>query len=174
MPSTSPISTSDAIREEASGDEAAIAEVTALAFAGAAHSDGTEAAIVSRLRADDHLALSLVAEEKGRIVGHVAFSPVTIGGEHGGWFGLGPVSVLPGRQGDGLGSRLIRRGLEQLGKGGAEGCVVLGDPGFYRRFGFEHDPHLCYPGPPAEYFQRLVFSGVAPVGTVAYAPGFGA
>jgi putative acetyltransferase len=162
-----------AIRDEAPGDEAAIAEVTTLAFAGAPHSDGTEAAIVARLRADGDLALSLVAEEAGRIVGHAAFSPVTIEGAVCGWFGLGPVSVLPERQGEGVGSGLIDQGLERLRDFRAIGCVVLGDSGFYGRFGFMHDPRLWYPGPPAEYLQRLIFTGAPPTGTVAYARGFG-
>lgn len=167
-------STSELIRDETSGDEAAIAEVTALAFAGAAHSDGTEAAIVAQLRAGGDLALSLVIDRGTATIGHVAFSPVTIDGHHDGWFGLGPVSVLPERQGQGLGSELIERGLERLQESGAAGCVVLGDPGFYRLFGFAHDPRLRYPGPAAEYFQRLLFTGAAPSGTVAYARGFGA
>ena len=165
-------STSDRIREEAPGDEAAVASLTALAFAGAPHSDGTEPAIIARLRAKGDLALSLIAEENGRLLGHAAFSPVTIEGRHGGWFGLGPVSVLPERQGTGVGSALIRCGLDRLRDAGASGCVVLGDPAFYGRFGFVADAGLRYPGPPAEYFQRLVFTGDPPRGTVAYATAF--
>ena len=84
-----PTSTSDRIRDESPGDMACIAEVTSRAFAGAEHSDGTEAQIIERLRRDGDLALSLVAESGGAIVGHVAFSPVSIVGGAGEWFALG-------------------------------------------------------------------------------------
>ena len=89
------------------------------------------------------------------------------------WYGLGPVSVTPELQGEGIGSTLIRRGISELGATGAGGIVLLGDPAYYSRFGFAHDPALAYPGPPAEYFQRLVLAGSAPTGTVTYAPAFG-
>jgi putative acetyltransferase len=161
------------IREEAPGDEPAVAALTAAAFGEAAHSSGTEAAIVDRLRADGDLALSLVADDTGRMLGHAAFSPVRITSGASGWYGLGPVSVLPDWQGQGIGSALIRSGLERLRATGARGCVVLGEPSYYGRFGFAHDPQLAFPGPPPEYFQRLVFAGEPPAGTVRYAPAFG-
>jgi len=162
------------LRLERPGDEAAIAALTQAAFRDAEHSDGSEAAIVARLRADGDCALSLVAEDSGsRIVGHAAFSPVTVSDGSAGWYGLGPVSVLPARQREGIGSALIREGLIRLEPLGARGCVVLGDPAYYARFGFAHDPALAYPGPPPQYFQRIVFSGPEPVGTVRYARAFG-
>lgn len=163
-----------ALRPEQAGDEAAIHALTEAAFRPMLFSDGSEPRIVDGLRADGDLALSLVALNMDRaIVGHVAFSPVTIDGAEMGWFGLGPVSVIPTRQRTGIGTMLIERGLAELRQDGAQGCVVLGDPGYYRRFGFVHDPALCYPGPPAEYFQRLVLAGPAPSGVVRYAPAFG-
>lgn len=162
------------IRHEAPADVAAIAGVTTAAFAEAEHSDGTEAAIVERLRADGDLALSLVAIEDGEVMGHVAFSPVTIDGAVGRWFGLGPVSVSPEHQRRGIGKALIRAGLAHLEAEGAQGCVVLGSPDYYRRFGFEHDGGLRYPDAPPEYFMRLPFGAAAvPRGIVAYAAGFG-
>ncbi len=162
------------IRNERPGDEPAIAALTGAAFRDAPHGDGGEVAIVERLRADGDLTLSLVAENLDRaIVGHIAFSPVTISDGTPGWYGLGPMSVIPLRQRAGIGSALIREGLSRLGGIGASGCVVLGDPAYYGRFGFGHDPALTYPGPPAEYFQRLVLQGTAPAGTVRYAPAFG-
>ena len=160
------------IREERAGDEASTRRVTELAFAGAAHSDGTEVDIVERLREGRALAMSLVADDEGAIVGHVAFSPVAIEGTHG-WFGLGPVAVAPVRQGHGIGHALIAKGLAGLRAQGAKGCVVLGDPGYYARFGFAHDPALAYPGPPPHYFQVLVFDGRSAVGIVRYHPAFG-
>jgi putative acetyltransferase len=162
------------LRLERPGDEAAIAALTQAAFRDAEHSDGSEAAIVARLRLDGDLALSLVAEDSGgRIVGHAAFSPVTVSDGSTGWYGLGPVSVLPARQREGIGSALIREGLARLRPLGARGCVVLGDPVYYARFGFAHDPALAYPGPPPRYFQRIVVSGPASMGEVRYARAFG-
>ncbi|QYU69233.1 N-acetyltransferase [Leptolyngbya sp. 15MV] len=162
------------IRPEAPGDEPAIHALTEAAFREVKHSDGSEAAIVDRLRADGDLALSLVALNLDHaIVGHVAFSPVTISDGSEGWFGLGPCSVIPTRQRTGIGSELIKAGLAELESRAARGVVLLGSPAYYGRFGFEHDPRLVYPGPPAEYFQRLVLAGDAPSGTVTYAPAFG-
>lgn len=163
-----------ALRPERDGDAAAIRALIAAAFLGAEHSSGTEGAIVDALRASDVLTISLVAEEDGVIVGHVAFSPVAIDGANLGWFGLGPVAVSPDHQRRGIGARLIEAGLAQLRDTGAQGCVVLGDPAYYARFGFESDPALAYPDVPAEYFQRLVLAGAAPKGEVAYHQSFAA
>lgn len=162
------------IRDERPGDAPAIAALTTAVFRDMAHSDGSEAVIVERLRADGDLAISLVAENLDlAIVGHAVFSPVSISDGTPHWYGLGPVSVIPLRQRAGIGSALIGEGIERLRQMGARGCVVLGDPGYYGRFGFEHDPALAYPGPPPEYFQRLVLSSPLPQGTVSYAPAFG-
>lgn len=160
------------IRDERAGDEAAIRRIAALAFAGAPHSDGTEADIIERLREASALTVSLVADDEGAIVGHVAFSPVALEGT-GRWFGLGPVAVAPEHQGHGIGQALIAEGLAQLRAQGAKGCVVLGDPGYYARFGFAHDPALAYPGPPPQYFQALSFDGTPATGIVRYHPAFG-
>lgn len=162
------------IRPERPEDADAIRAVTQAAFAGASHSSGTEAAIVDALRAAGALTVSLVALQNGAVAGHVAFSPVTIDGKAGAWFGLGPVSVRPDRQRAGVGRALIGQGLDRLKRMGAEGCVVLGDPGYYGRFGFQSDRALRYADVPPEYFQRLVFAGPAPRGEVAYHPGFAA
>lgn len=161
------------IRSEDDGDHSAIAEVTARAFASVEHSDQTEPEIIERLRADDALTISLVAIENDILIGHVAFSPVTIDEAHDGWFGLGPVSVEPGHQATGIGSALIRTGLEQLRSRGAAGCVVLGDPAYYCRFGFQRDDGLRYEGAPPEYFMRLNFAAdETPTGRVDYASAF--
>lgn len=161
------------IRPEGAGDERAIHDVVHAAFDGHPHSDGSEPAIVDRLRADGDLTISLVAEDGGEIVGHVAFSPVTISDGSEGWFGLGPVAVAPRRQREGIGAALIEQGLALLRERAASGCVVLGDPAYYERFGFLRDPALVYPGPPPEYFQRLVIGTSGASGVVTYAPAFG-
>lgn len=162
-----------AIRPEEPGDEAAIRELTEAAFRSAPHSAGTEQDIIDGLRRAGDLSVSLVAEADGQIAGHIAFSPVTISDGSPDWYGLGPVGVRPESQGRGIGARLIRCGIRAMEDRGAAGIVLLGDPRFYRRFGFDHDPELRYPGPPPEYFQRLVLRGATPQGTVAYAPAFG-
>lgn len=157
------------IRDELPADLAAIEAVTIEAFGTAEHSSGTEQFIVRALRDSGQLAVSLVAEEDGRILGHVAVSPVTIST---GWYGLGPVSVVPGRQGKGIGTMLITRALAELRASGAVGCVVLGEPGYYSRFGFKGEPRLVLPDVPAEYFQAIVFNGTFPAGEVAYHASF--
>lgn len=160
------------IRLEKTTDVDAIRHITQAAFAGAEHSSGTEGAIIDGLRSAGTLSLSLVAVDGDQIIGHVAFSPVAIDGRDHGWFGLGPVSVSPGLQGAGTGSRLIRDGLARLRTNGANGCVVLGDPGYYRRLGFAADPALTFEGVPPEYFMALPFNGSAASGPVTYQPAF--
>ncbi|MBT9384961.1 N-acetyltransferase [Pseudooceanicola sp. CBS1P-1] len=160
------------IRDEGPGDHKAIAEVTRAAFARARHSNGQEAAIIERLRASGALLLSLVVEEEGQIVAHAAFSAVRIGGRDLGWVGLGPISVTPARQGQGIGRTLLREGLHRLRLMGLRGCVVLGDPLYYARFGFARSEGLSLAGVPPEAFMQLRFSGPAPSGAVTYAAAF--
>lgn len=161
------------IRPEQNGDRSAISGVTARAFAGVEYSNQSEPQIIERLRNAGALSLSLAALDGTELVGHVAFSPVTIDGANTSWFGLGPVSVVPERQGGGIGSALIRDGLERIRSECAAGCVVLGDPGYYPRFGFEPSDDLRYEDAPAEYFMNLTFDGHdRPSGNVHYHPAF--
>ncbi|HWV63201.1 MAG TPA: N-acetyltransferase [Oxalicibacterium sp.] len=160
-----------AIRAERSDDADAIRRITQMAFALAEHSSGTEGAIVDALRMANALAVSLVATMDDEVVGHIAFSPVKIGAATG-WFGLGPVSVRPDMQKQGIGGALVGEGLIRLRAMHARGCVVLGDPGYYRRFGFTHDPAIRYEGVPPEYFMRLSFDGSCASGNVVYHEGF--
>lgn len=162
------------IRSEQASDIATIREITKAAFAPMAYSSQTEAEIIEALRAAGALTLSLVALESGEIVGHVAFSPVTIDGEDKGWYGLGPVSVRPDRQNIGIGGRLIREGLDRLARTGAKGCVLVGEPAYYRRFGFENHAGLRFEGVPAEYFMGKALNGPVPSGSVSFHAGFGA
>ena len=161
------------IRHEMPGDQLSIRAVTEAAFRTQPHSDGSEPALVDRLRSDGDLALSLVAEVDGGIVGHIAFSRVAISDGTKHWYGLGPVSVSPKLQRRGIGAQLIQQGIGELRRCGAHGMVLLGSPAYYSRFGFEHDPALTYPGPPPLYFQRLVLAGEPPTGVVSYVPAFG-
>jgi putative acetyltransferase len=154
-------------------DAAAISTVITAAFLEAEHSGGNEARIVERLREAAALTVSLVATEDERILGHVAFSPVTVDGLSDGWFGLGPVAVVPDRQRQGIGTALIEAGLARLRAHGSKGCVVLGEPAYYRRFGFAADPNLRLAGVPAGHFQRLIFKEQPCGGLVEYHPAFG-
>lgn len=173
-PATTPNSMNLTIRPETPADIAAIEAVTVAAFRDATHTSHTEQFIVNALRRAGQLAVSLVAEADGRIVGHVAVSPVTISDGATGWFGLGPISVLPEHQGRGIGSRLMREALRTLQESGAAGCVLLGEPGYYGRFGFRAEPDLVLPDVPPEYFQALAFRGPLPRGTVQYHEAFNA
>jgi putative acetyltransferase len=160
------------IRHETSGDETAIHHLTAKAFEPMEYSDGSEPAIIDRLRADGDLELSLVAIVENEIVGHIAFSKVTIGGSDNNWFGLGPVSVAIDRQKSGIGSKLINEGLAQIKANGAQGCVLIGDPAYYSRFGFKSDKRVTYNGFPNEFVQWLSLDGSVPIGEIKYRRAF--
>lgn len=162
------------VRTETPADISTIRALTEAAFLSAEHSSGTEGAIVDALRDAQALTLSLVAEQDGAIIGHVAFSPVLIDGQDIGWFGLGPIAVAPHRQRSGAGAALMREGLARLRSLGANGCVVLGDPDYYSRFGFSSAHDLRYGDVPAEYFQSLTLHGQAVSGEVSYHEGFNA
>ena len=162
------------LRHETPDDIAAIEAVTVAAFANAPHTSHTEQFIVRALRAADELTLSIVAEEQGQVAGHVALSPVTITDDRGrraeGWYGLGPISVLPARQGQGVGSRLMEQALAIH----AAGCVLLGDPAYYTRFGFQAHAGLQLPGVPPGYFMALALHGTVPEGIAHYSDAFNA
>lgn len=160
------------IRDETNADIDPISEVTAAAFKTLEISNHTEQYIIKALRAAKALTVSLVAEADGRVVGHVAFSPVSISDGTGNWYGLGPVSVLPEYQRQGLGKALIREGLSRLKGLNARGCCVVGHPDYYRKLGFENMPDLRHEGVPPEFFLALSFDGRAPRGTVTFHEGF--
>lgn len=162
------------IRNEQPQDIEAINRLTEAAFRNEEYSSHTEHFIVNALRRTGQLSISLVAAEHDEILGHVAISPVSISSGVTGWYGLGPISVRPDRQGKGIGSALMRAALQQLRQQGAAGCVVLGDPAYYGRFGFKAHPGLELPDVPPEYFQALSFTGELPVGVVKYAAAFDA
>jgi putative acetyltransferase len=160
------------IRPETPADCSAIEAVTVSAFLDAPHTSHTEQHIVAALREAGSLTISLVAEADGTVVGHVAISPVSIADGASGWFGLGPVSVLPKLQRQGVGSRLVREALGILRERGASGCVVLGEPEYYGRFGFQANRDLVLPGVPPGYFQAVSFDSSRPRGVVTYHAAF--
>ncbi len=160
------------IRAERGADVTAIGKVVSAAFADVAQSNQIEHLLVDRLRASGALAVSLVAEAEGRVVGHVAFSPVTIAGRFCAWYGLAPLAVLPSYQKTGIGSRLVIVGLKSLRALHAQGCVLLGEPEYYARFGFVPREDLLLENFPPEYFLARSFSNDYPSGKVAYHPVF--
>ena len=160
------------IRRETDSDVSAITGVTAAAFKTLEISNHTEQFIIAALRAAKALTLSLVAEADGRVIGHIAFSPVTISDGTRNWYGLGPVSVLPEYQRQGIGKALIQEGLSRLKDMNAQGCCLVGHPDYYRKFGFSNMSGLVHEGVPQEVFFALSFDGHTPQGTVAFHEGF--
>lgn len=160
------------IRPEEEKDIIQISRIIRSAFADHPHSNQQEHLIVDELRASEVPNLSLVAEYESDLVGHIAFSRVTVNGEELSWYGLAPVSVDPDFQNQGIGSALVRAGLRQLKNMKASGCVLVGEPSFYQRFGFQHTDALTYPGIPGEYFLVQSFSDYTPSGTVKYHDAF--
>jgi putative acetyltransferase len=160
------------IRKETDADTEVITEVTIAAFKTLPISNHTEQFIIKALRAAGALTISLVAEVDGRIVGHIAFSPVNITDGSTNWYGLGPVSVLPEHQRKGIGKSLIQEGLSQLKELNARGCCLVGHPAYYRKFGFDNVSGLVHEGVPQEVFLALAFDGHLPQGTVTFHEGF--
>ena len=161
------------VRAEQSSDVEAIGTTIREAFAEAEHASGTEAEIVDALRAAGALTLSLVAQNHGEVIGHVAVSRVRIDGTPG-WFGLGPLAVAPDHQRQGIGGALVRAALRRLRQRNAAGCVLVGDPKYYARFGFGPAAPLVFPGVPQEYFQAIDLNGPRPSGPVDYHDAFNA
>jgi putative acetyltransferase len=160
------------IRNETDADVDAITVVTIAAFRTLEISSHTEQFIVEALRSAGALSVSLVAEVDGRVIGHIAFSPVTISDGTPGWYGLGPVSVLPEYQRQGIGKALVREGLSRLKERKARGCCLVGHPEYYRKFGFEVVSGLVHEGVPREVFLALSLDGQAPRGMVVFHEGF--
>jgi putative acetyltransferase len=120
------------IRREQAADIGAIRVVNRAAFETAAEAD-----LVDALREQAEPTVSLVADDAGSIVGHIFFSPVTLlGHAELRIMGLAPMAVLPAVERHGIGSALVRAGLEQCARLGAGAVIVLGHPRYYPRFGF--------------------------------------
>ena len=160
------------LRKETIADIDAITKVTIAAFKNLAVSNQTEQYIINALRDADALTLSLVAEIDGRIVGHIAFSPVIISDGTKDWYALGPISVLPEYQKQGIGKSLINEGLSLLKQLNGQGCALVGDPNYYKWFGFKNFPELVYEGVPQEVFLALPFNEKIPQGIVVFHEGF--
>jgi len=160
------------IRAEALGDEVAIRFVHEAAFG-----RPDEARVADEVRATAGFVpeLSLVAEEDGRVVGHVVLSRTTVGGHE--VLLLGPIGVLPERQRHGIGSALVLEGLRRAEAAGVPLVLLEGDPGYYSRFGFRLVSELgieAPPGAPAQYVQARPLAAYTPGirGQAEYPPAF--
>jgi putative acetyltransferase len=163
------------IRPEEPRDVETIDRITELAFG-----QRGEADVVRELRRQGAALVSLVAEADGGVVGHILFSPVQVHDDsfEGSAVGLAPMAVSPGRQRQGIGSRLVERGLDTCRERGYAAAVVLGHPQFYPRFGFrpalEHGLHCEYPVPPEVFMAMELEPGALSrvEGLVTYHPAF--
>ena len=162
------------IRDETDADIGAISEVTMEAFNTLDISNHTEQFIIAVLRAAGVLTVSLVAEIDGRVVGHIGFSPVAISDGTPDWYGLGPLSVSPDCQRQGIGRALMEEGLARLKRLNTRGCCLVGHPEYYRKFGFRNQPGLVFEGAPQEVFLALPFDEPIPQGTVTFHEAFAA
>ncbi|MBN1856559.1 MAG: N-acetyltransferase [Dehalococcoidia bacterium] len=162
------------IRNETADDIDAIAVLAEAASEGHPFSRQTEQFIVDALRTANALTISLVADVGGKVVGHVAFSPVTITDGSAGWYGVGPLSVLPGLHRQGVDSALMHEGLSLLKATVAKGCALVGDPDHYVRFGFKSYQELVHEGIPHEYVLVLLFGDNSRRGTLVFHEGFSA
>ncbi|MBY0558961.1 GNAT family N-acetyltransferase [Hyphomicrobium sp.] len=159
------------IRNETIGDIPAISRLVTEALLMLAQSTGTEARIVEELRRDGALALSLVAEEEGEIIGYLAASAARIDRQDG-WSLIGPLVVLPSRHRQGIGTALMAEALRRL-RTTSRGAALVGDPAYYGRFGFRTFPGLGVAGCPPEVVQALPFDGAEPRGELIHHPAFG-
>ena len=160
------------IRLKSPPDIPGVREILTTAFDGSAEAD-----LVERLRENGRVVLSLVAEVADERVGHFMFTDVAIDGHpQAHWVGLAPLAVRPDRQGQGVGAALVRRGLEDLNLFGHHGVVVLDEPKYYSRFGFQAANRfglVCTYDAPPEAFMALALGGsTIPDGTVHYAKEF--
>ena len=162
------------VRRETKLDVGAISDITKAAFENHPYSNNTEQFIINALRAANALTVSLVAEIDGELVGHIAFSPVTFSDGSEKWYGLGPISVLPEHQKQGVGKNLVNEGIGLLKHLGAEGCVLVGDPNYYEHFGFRSPNGLKHEGVPQENFLALSFCSRIPKGFVKFHQAFSA
>jgi putative acetyltransferase len=160
------------LRLEHADDHAAIYDVTKRAFTPMPFSDGDEQELIGRFRDAGVLALSLVAEMDGAVVGQITLTPAFAADGSPGWFALGPIAVAPEFQSKKIGSKLMKAAMAWLGEQDAAGCVLVGNPAYYNRFGFAQYPALAPESEPAEYYQILPLRVQEPSVVVGFHPLF--
>ena len=160
------------IRPERSEDHQAIHDVTQRAFARMPYADGNEQELISRLRDAGVLALSLVADHDGHIIGQVTITPAEAADGSLGWYALGPVAVEPAFKHQGIGSAMISSAIDWMKTQVAAGCILIGNPAYYGRFGFQPFPQLAPADQPAQFFQILPLGVAEPPCIIAFHPLF--
>lgn len=160
------------IRPEKPSDIETITEIARVAYKDHSFTLQTEHLTIKDLRDAGALSLSLVTEIDGRVVGHIAFSPVTVSDGTPNWYGLGPVSVLPEFQGRRIGTAMINSGLSILRSMKSRGCALVGLPTYHERFGFRQYPQLKHEDVPQEIFLARPFYGIVPRGAVEFHQAF--
>jgi putative acetyltransferase len=160
------------IRPERADDHIEIHDITKRAFAPMPFADGDEQELIGKLRNADTLAVSLVAEMDGTVVGQITLTPAFAADGSPGWYALGPIAVAPEQQSQGIGGQLIHAATAWLREQDAAGCVLVGNPAYYSRFGFVGYPTLAPDGEPAEYFQILPLRVCQPNVVVGFHPLF--
>lgn len=160
------------IRPEQAADQKAIYQLTRRAFAPMAFAAGDEQDLINALRDAEALTISLVAEQQGQVVGHIAFSTAFPSDGKAGWYALGPVAVEPSLQKQGIGRQLITEGIALLKARKALGCVLVGNPDYYKNFGFKPFPDLAPQGEPAEHYMILPLKMREPDVVVGFHPLF--
>jgi putative acetyltransferase len=147
------------IRDEFPIDYEQITKITIAAFTGHPYSNCKEYILVQKLREKKSMTVSLVAIVNGEVAGHIAFSPVLIAGKSCDWYGVGPLSVNPELQKQGIGSALMKAGIEKIKALGGKGCVLVGDPDYYVRFGYRNSDVMTFSHAPKENFMIIEFGG---------------
>lgn len=161
------------IRPEKENDIPVISDLLRLAFFNQPYSNNDEYLLVEKLRKENALALSYVAIINDKIVGYIAFSPITIDGKKTNLLGLAPIAILPKYQRKGIGSALINSTLTQIKKQGFDGCVLVGFPDFYQKLGFISADPLVYSGVEKRYFMKLLFKNdIVLSGEIKFHPAF--
>jgi putative acetyltransferase len=160
------------IRHECAEDAQAIHDLTARAFAPMPFAGGDEQLLPARFRSANVLALSLVAELGGKVIGQLTLTPAIAADSAPGWFALGPISVDPDYQKHGIGSRMIAAAIGWLKSKNAAGCALVGNPAYYGRFGWRPAPDLTPAGEPAEYYQILPLADAEPKTIISFHPLF--
>ncbi|QIA64104.1 GNAT family N-acetyltransferase [Vibrio astriarenae] len=162
------------IRTEAPADMLVIGQLLRDTFETQAEAD-----LVQTLRENGRITLSLVAcTDEGQIVGHVLFTPVEIEGHDVTWQGLAPLCVHPEFQKQGIARQLLEEGFDSLAELGYNGCVVLGDPNLYGKFGFEsanqHGFHCQWDVPEGAFQIKPLIPGAfdGQQGLIRYCPEF--
>lgn len=160
------------VRPEVATDAADIEAITKAAFSGKPYAAGDEHELIGALRSAGALTLSLVAVSAEQLLGQVTFSPATCNDPTADWFTLGPVAVAPAHQTQGIGAQLITTGLGVLSERGAAGCILTGNPDYYRRFGFQLAPQQAPDAATRPHFMIKSLGGKVPEGTLGFHPLF--